>query len=72
MSSDMPLPTPRLVISSASHMMTAVPAVRVSTMNRISHGESLTSTDSVPPNSAPVLARLISAVDCSTASPMVR
>ena len=31
-SSDMPLPTPRSVISSPSHMITAVPAVIVMTM----------------------------------------
>ena len=31
-STDMPLPTPRSVISSPSHMMTAVPAVMVMTM----------------------------------------
>ncbi len=31
-SSDMPLPMPRSVISSPSHMMTAVPAVMVMTM----------------------------------------
>ena len=30
----MPLPTPRSVISSPSHMMTAVPAVMVMTMTR--------------------------------------
>ena len=29
---DMPLPTPRSVMSSASHMITAVPAVIVTTM----------------------------------------
>ena len=31
---DMPLPTPRSVISSPSHMITAVPAVMVMTMTR--------------------------------------
>ncbi len=31
---DMPLPTPRSVISSPSHMITAVPAVIVMTMTR--------------------------------------
>ncbi len=31
---DMPLPTPRSVISSPSHMITAVPAVMVTTMTR--------------------------------------
>ena len=30
---DMPWPMPRWVISSASHMTNAVPAVRMSTMN---------------------------------------
>ena len=33
-SSDMPLPMPRSVISSPSHMITAVPAVIVMTMTR--------------------------------------
>ncbi len=33
MISDMPLPTPRWVISSPSHMMKAVPAVRVRTIS---------------------------------------
>ena len=33
-SSDMPLPTPRSVMSSPSHMMTAVPAVIVTIMTR--------------------------------------
>ena len=33
-SSDMPLPMPRSVMSSPSHMMTAVPAVMVMTMTR--------------------------------------
>ena len=34
-SSDMPLPTPRSVMSSPSHMMTAVPAVIVAIMTKI-------------------------------------
>ena len=34
-SSDMPLPTPRSVMSSPSHMMTLVPAVMVMTMTRM-------------------------------------
>ena len=33
-SSDMPLPTPRSVISSPNHMITAVPAVMVTTSTR--------------------------------------
>ena len=33
---DMPWPMPRWVISSASHMTMAVPAVRISTMKRAS------------------------------------
>ena len=33
-SSDMPLPTPRSVISSPNHMITAVPAVIVTTSTR--------------------------------------
>ena len=35
MSSDMPLPTPRSVMSSPNHMMRPVPAVMVRTMMRI-------------------------------------
>lgn len=38
---DMPLPTPRSVICSPSHMITAVPAVRVITMTRNVAVESL-------------------------------
>ena len=34
MSSDMPLPTPRSVMSSPSHMIRPVPAVMVMTMSR--------------------------------------
>ena len=34
-STDMPLPTPRSVMSSPSHMMTLVPAVIVMTMTRM-------------------------------------
>ncbi len=37
MSSDMPLPTPRWVMSSPSHMTKAVPAVIVSTMSPTFH-----------------------------------
>jgi len=39
--SDMPLPTPRSVISSPSHMMTAVPAVMQITIVAIVKTESL-------------------------------
>ena len=38
MSSDMPLPTPRSVMSSPSHMMTAVPAVMTMTMTMMRSG----------------------------------
>ncbi len=44
--SDMPLPTPRSVISSPSHMITAVPAVMVITIVMIGEdAESLMSSD---------------------------
>ncbi len=38
---DMPLPMPRSVISSPSHMITAVPAVMVITISRATHVVSL-------------------------------
>jgi hypothetical protein len=65
----MPLPTPRWVMSSPSHMISEVPAVSVRTMTMImpvpARGMMLVS------NAAPERARVISVVDCSSASPTV-
>ena len=73
-SNDMPLPIPRSVISSASHMITAVPAVIVRTMIPSTKGESLGTRFSEQPwNSWPgVRAIAIRPVACSTARPTVR
>ncbi len=73
--SDMPLPTPRSVISSPSHMMTAVPAVMQITIVVIVKMESLMISDLVqltPWNSLPDLARATMPVDCRMARPTVR
>ncbi len=78
-SSDMPLPMPRSVMSSPIHMMRPVPAVIVTTMSRIAAGESLVMScehsATLPPpveNSAPLRATVMRVVDCSTPSAMVR
>ena len=74
-SSDMPLPTPRSVISSPSHMMTAVPAVMQITIVVIVKMESLMSSDFwqlTPWKSLPDLARATMPVDCRMARPTVR
>ena len=72
----MPLPTPRSVMSSPSHMMTPVPAVMVMTMSRMAYQASLAiSSPHAPwsvPNSWPLRATVMRVVDCSTASAMVR
>ncbi len=52
MMSEMPLPMPRSVMRSPSHMMKAVPAVRVITVMKVNHTESLGTTTwsiSTPP-----------------------
>ena len=71
---DMPLPIPRSVMSSPSHMMTAVPAVIVMTIVTMTHVASFGIRSCVQlGNSVPGLrATAISAVDCSTARPTVR
>ena len=73
-SSDMPLPTPRSVISSPSHMMTAVPAVIVMTIVR--DGEDRRGSGSgllcSPGTGCPDRASATMPVDCRIASPMVR
>ena len=56
-SSDMPLPMPRSVMSSPSHMTTAVPAIMTITMMRNIHQESSAITFSEQPeNMRPVRA----------------
>src|SRR3984885_263958 len=71
--SDMPLPTPRSVISSPSHMMTAVPAVMMITIVTSVNTEEFTSSDEEQDeNSLPDLARATMPVDCRMASPTVR
>ena len=71
--SDMPLPTPRSVISSPSHMMTAVPAVMMMTMVAIVNTDGFGISGLVQPGiRLPDLARATMPVDCRMASPMVR
>ena len=73
-SSDMPLPTPRSVMSSPSHMITAVPAVMTMTMTMMSRAFWLGINCSLQPlKSWPgVRASDRIAVDCRMARPMVR
>ena len=72
----MPLPTPRSVISSPSHMMTPVPAVMVTTMIAREFRSWWYSGcwQSLPvlPNSWPDRASAMKPVDWRIASPMVR
>ena len=72
MSTDMPLPTPRSVISSPSHMMTLVPAVMVRIITMI--GKMLVSCTrpGQPTNSWSLTARVTKAVELSRASTRVR
>jgi hypothetical protein len=78
MSSDMPLPMPRSVMSSPIHMMRPVPAVMVTTMSRIAAGLSLvmswlhSGTPADWENSAPLRATVMRVVDWSTPSAIVR
>ena len=75
-STDMPLPTPRSVISSPSHMIRPVPAVI--TMTMLASVQTLWLYRigcwvwSQPWNSCPERARAMKPVDCRMASPMVR
>src|ERR687892_507235 len=72
-SSDMPLPMPRSVMSSPSHMITAVPAVMVMTMTAMTPADSSGMISSGQFwNSPPLRASETIVVACSTASPMVR
>ena len=50
---DMPLPTPRSVMSSPSHMMTPVPAVIVMTMSRMAYQASFAISSPHAPWSLP-------------------
>ena len=73
-SSDMPLPMPRSVMSSPSHMMTAVPAVIVRTIvtmtqMRLVRDQVLAAALEQPPG---LRARAIRPVDCRIARPTVR
>ncbi len=73
----MPLPMPRSVMSSPSHITTAVPAVIVMTsVASVSQNGWLfvsgISGSSQPPISWPLRASAMKPVDCSTARPMVR
>jgi hypothetical protein len=74
MSSDIPLPTPRSVTTSPSHMMSPVPAVSVMIMMRMVAMLSLGTRSEAqlvkrPPG---FRAMATSVVDCRIARPMVR
>ncbi len=70
---DMPLPTPRSVMSSPSHMITAVPAVivMISTRIRTTRSSGMMASWHCG-NRLPERASAMMPVDCSTASAMVR
>src|ERR1700733_545538 len=73
---DMPLPTPRSVISSPIHMITAVPATIAMTIvamwNTDAFGMIGLALMSQPGNSVPLRASSMYPVDCRIARPMVR
>ena len=76
-SSDMPLPMPRSVMSSPIHMMRPVPAVMVMTISMMAYQASFVmscvhSGLAEVPNSAPERATVMRVVDCRTPSAMVR
>ena len=72
-STDMPLPTPRSVSSSPSHMMTAVPAVMVTMRTMIRGSESSGMSGTLQPGSRlPLRASAMMPVLCRTASAIVR
>ncbi len=72
-STDMPLPTPRSVTSSPSHMITAVPAVRVMTRTPIRNSESSGMIFWLQPwMRLPERASATMPVDCRIASATVR
>ena len=71
MSSDMPFPTPRWVISSPSHMTNAVPAVMVSTMSDTRPGV-YSGMREMPLVNCPVLNKNVNPVDWIKARMTVR
>ena len=71
--SDMPLPIPRSVMSSPSHMITAVPAVMMAIIVNVIWSESSGMIGSGQPCSSwPERASAMMPVDCRIASPIVR
>ena len=77
MSSDIPLPMPRSVMSSPIHMMRPVPAVMVMTMSRMAYQDSLVmrleqAGAEFEGNSAPLRATVMRVVDCRMPRAMVR
>ena len=78
MSSDIPFPMPRSVMSSPIHMMRPVPAVMVMTMSMIAYQESSvmswlhSATPEFDGKSAPLRATVMRVVDWRTPSAIVR
>ena len=77
MSSDMPLPMPRSVMSSPIHMMRPVPAVMVMTMSRTAYQVSFVSSSehsvlAFVPKRAPERATVMSVVDWRMPRKIVR
>ena len=73
MSRDIPLPTPRSVMSSPSHMMRPVPAVIVMIIRTMVTHESFGMSGTGQPGMRfPLRAIVIIVVDCRTARKMVR
>ena len=70
-SSDMPLPTPRWVISSPIHISSAVPLVRVRTTTKTVHALKSGSRSTLPTR-PPLWNRKAKLVDCTTAMEIVR
>src|SRR6185369_13538489 len=71
-SSDMPLPTPRSVMRSPSHITKIVPAVIVSTIiETVCHDSSGTIGRAQPGKNCPVRASVMYDADCSAAKPTV-
>ena len=68
---DMPLPTPRCVMSSPSHMIMAVPAVSVSTISAMFGGVNVPGGNGSGSPVPPEWNRNTMPVDCSTASTTV-
>ena len=68
---DMPLPTPRWVMSSPSHMIMAVPAVSVSTISAMFGGVNVSAGKGSGSPVCPEWNRNTMPVDCSTASTTV-